>query len=74
MLKNNIYRKKSFYDDAVNLSRKSVISFLRRLMDGVFKREELLKCTRTRRPPSTLGKLRQSEKVEPLDRVAETQL
>ncbi|CAB3259788.1 unnamed protein product [Arctia plantaginis] len=39
-------------------------------MDGVFKREELLKCTRTGRPPSAQGKLRQSEKVEPLDRVA----
>lgn len=58
--------------NAEDQCRKSATSFLRRLMDGVFKPDILLNlnCTYSGRPPSAQGKDKQLEKVVPLDRDA----
>ncbi|CAD6208982.1 GSCOCG00010794001-RA-CDS [Cotesia congregata] len=70
LLKDNIYCTKTAFEDAVDFSRKSATSFLRRLMNGVFKRNAILNCTYSGRPPNAQGKTKQSQKVEPLDRNA----
>ncbi|CAH2100896.1 unnamed protein product [Euphydryas editha] len=56
--------------------KKSATSFLRRLMDGVFKPDVILNlnCTYSGRPPSAQGKDKQLKKVEPLDRQAKRAL
>ncbi|XP_057328783.1 uncharacterized protein LOC130675423 [Microplitis mediator] len=72
LLKDNIYCKKTAFDDAMDFSRKSATSVLRRLAEGVFKRDAILKCTFSGRPPSAQGKDKQAEQVDALDRTART--
>lgn len=70
LLKNGIYCTKRAFDDAVDYSRNSATSFLRRIMDGVFKPTAILNCTYSGRPPNAQGPVRQSAKVQALDRIA----
>ena len=59
---NGIYCKKKIYDYAVGSSHRAS-HLARKLLEGVFKEEALIKCTFTGQAPRSLGKERQLEEV-----------
>lgn len=66
-LLNGIYCKRRFHDNAIGGS--SMLSHLvRRLLDGVFKREAIVNCTCTGKPSAAAA--RAAQKPEALDDTA----
>lgn len=67
LLLNDIYCKRIIHDNAIGASTKQT-HVVRRLLDGVFKREALLKCTCTGKPSAMAAKL--PKKPQALDHTA----
>jgi len=61
-LRNGIFCKKKIYDYAIGSSHRAS-HIARKLLEGVFKEEALMKCTFTGQSPRSLGKERQREEV-----------
>lgn len=68
-LRDGIFCKKKIYDYAVGSSHRAS-HMARKLLEGVFKEEALLKCTFSGQAPRCLGKERQMEEVFCLDDAA----
>lgn len=65
-LENNVYCRKIYYKLAL-VESSAATHLARKLLEGVFKMEFLLKCTLSGRPPRAQGKDRQMKVVHGLN-------